>query len=445
MYASLGYNAIKINSKIKKINEYNLDLVLEIDKGSQTKISSINFIGDKKIKDRRLREIIVSEEDKFYKIISNNSLFSEEKINLDLRLLKNYYRSIGYYDVQINSDTATINDDGNVDLIFSIDAGNRYLIKKITTKVDQVLDKKLFSELKKSYDKYIGEYYSPFIIKDLLDDIDELINDNNLQFIEHNVEEVKNENSIEIKFNIFESEKTLVERINIKGNNVTEESVVRSELLLDEGDPFTNINLDKSIAKIKSRNIFNNVTAKVKNGSQDNLKVIDIAVEEKPTGEISAGAGVGTNGGSFAINVSENNWLGKGQKLNFELEIDQESLGGTINYTDPNYNFFGNSINYFLSSSDNDKPDQGYENTIYSSGISTSFEQFKDVFLTLGASASYDDLRTLSTASSSLKKQSGQFSEIAGNYGLKFDNRNRAFMPTKGSVFNFSQSLPFYE
>ena len=191
MYASLGYNAIKINSKIKKINEYNLDLVLEIDKGSQTKISSINFIGDKKIKDRRLREIIVSEEDKFYKIISNNSLFSKEKINLDLRLLKNYYRSIGYYDVQINSDTATINDDGNVDLIFSIDAGNRYLIKKITTKVDQVLDKKLFSELKKSYDKYIGEYYSPFIIKDLLDDIDELINDNNLQFIEHNVEEVK--------------------------------------------------------------------------------------------------------------------------------------------------------------------------------------------------------------------------------------------------------------
>ena len=306
------------------------------------------------------------------------------------------------------------------------------------------MDKKLFSELNKSYDKYIGEYYSPFIIKDLLDDIDELINDNNLQFIEHNVEEVKNENSIEIKFNIFESEKTLVERINIKGNNVTEESVVRSELLLDEGDPFTNINLDKSIAKIKSRNIFNNVTAKVKNGSQDNLKVIDIAVEEKPTGEISAGAGVGTNGGSFAINVSENNWLGKGQKLNFELEIDQESLGGTINYTDPNYNFFGNSINYFLSSSDNDKPDQGYENTIYSSGISTSFEQFKDVFLTLGASASYDDLRTLSTASSSLKKQSGQFSEIAGNYGLKFDNRNRVFMPTKGSVFNFSQSLPFY-
>ena len=88
LYASLGYNAIKINSKIKKINEYNLDLVLEIDKGSQTKISSINFIGDKKIKDRRLREIIVSEEDKFYKIISNNSLFSKEKINLDLRLLK---------------------------------------------------------------------------------------------------------------------------------------------------------------------------------------------------------------------------------------------------------------------------------------------------------------------------------------------------------------------
>ena len=106
-----------------------------------------------------------------------------------------------------------------------------------------------------------------------------LINDN-LQFIEHNVEEVKNENSIEIKFNIFEFEKTLVERINIKGNNVTEESVVRSELLLDEGDPFTNINLDKSIAKIKSRNIFITVTAKVKNGSQDNLKLLTLLLKK---------------------------------------------------------------------------------------------------------------------------------------------------------------------
>ena len=236
----------------------------------------------------------------------------------------------------------------------------------------------------------------------------------------------------------------LVERINISGNNVTNESVIRGELLLDEGDPFTELNLKKSIAKIKSRRIFSDVNSKVSDGSQKNLKIIDIEVEEQPTGEISAGAGIGTNGGQFALNVSENNWLGKGQKLDFAISVSEESLSGRINFTDPNYNFFGNSLNYYASNTKNDKPNQGYENTIVSSGINTSFEQYKDLYATLGVSFTYDDLTTKDNASDSLKKQSGQFTDITGNYGFKYDTRNQVFMPTSGSVIDFSQSLPLY-
>ena len=89
------------------------------------------------------------------------------------------------------------------------------------------------------------------------------------------------------------------------------------ELLLDEGDPFTNLNLDKSVAKIKSRSIFKTLPSKVRSGSEPNLRTIDINVEEQPTGEISAGAGVGTNGGNFVFDISENNWLGQGKKVGF--------------------------------------------------------------------------------------------------------------------------------
>ena len=444
LYSSIGFNFTKIEAKINKIGEDNLDLIIEIEKGSKTKISSIKFIGDKKVKDKRLRDIIASEEDKFWKIISNNTNFTQNLINLDLRLLNNYYKSIGYYNVEINSNSAEINNDANVDLIYSITAGPRYTINKISTNLDTVFDKKLFFDLNKSYKKLIGEYHSPFKIKKLLDEIDELIEKNSLQFVEHNVEETLGDDVIEIKFNIFEGERKLVERINIVGNNVTNESVIRGELLLDEGDPFTNINLEKSIAKIKSRNIFNSVEKTVKNGSSDDLKIIDITVEEKPTGEISAGAGVGTTGGSFAINVSENNWMGKGNKVNFALEVDEESISGQVNYTNPNYDFLGNAVNYFISSKSNDKPDQGFENTIVSAGINTGFEQYKNIFVNLGLSASYDDLRTLDSASSSLKKQSGEFSELAASYGLKRDTRNRAFMPTSGSVVSFDQSIPIY-
>ena len=446
LYSSVGYNNSKVEIKTKNIDKNNLDLLIEINKGQESRIKSISFIGDKKIRDGRLRNIIASEEDKFWKIISNNSKFSEDLINLDVRLLRNYYKSIGYYDVEINSNSATVNNDGKVDLTYTINAGKKFKITKISLNVDPVFDKDKFFSLNKNFKKYIGTFYSPFSIKDLLEDLDELIENQNLQFASHNVEEIVNDeiSGIEIKFNIFESEKTNIEKINIVGNNVTNEDVIRGELLLDEGDPFSQLGLDKSIAKIKSRNIFNSVKSKVENGSTESLKIIEIEVEEKPTGEISAGAGVGTNGGTFAINVSENNWLGQGKKLNFEIEVDEESLSGQINYSNPNYDFLGNSINYFLESTSNDKPNQGYENTTISSGIRTTFEQYKNLFATLGLAATFDDLRTQTNASSTLKKQAGEYSELTGTYGFKYDKRNRSFMPTSGSIVGFEQSLPIY-
>ena len=443
LYSSAGYNNSIVDIKTREVDN-NIDLIIEISRGEVTKISSINFTGNKILRDRRLRDIIASGEDKFWKIISRNTKFSENLINLDKRLLTNYYKSLGYYDVEISSNSAIINDEGNVDLIYSIEAGKRYVIKKISTNIDQVFDKNIFFDLEKSYQKYIGEFYSPFSITILLKDIDEIIENNNLQFVEHNVEEKLDESKgeIEILFNIFEAKKILVERINIVGNNITNENVIRSELILDEGDPFTKLKLDKSISNLKARNIFADVKAETKTGSSNDLRNIEIKVEEKPTGEISAGAGVGTSGGNFAFNIRENNWLGEGKQVDFAIDIDEESLSGRLNFTDPNYDFLGNALNVYISSTGNDKPDQGYENTTVATGISTSFEQYKNVFATLGIDASYDDLRTFDSASASLKKQAGEFSELSGSYGFKYDKRDRKFMPTSGSVYSFNQTLP---
>ena len=444
LYASIGYNFTEVETKIRELDKNNVDLIFEIKRGDLTTISKISFIGDKKIREKRLRDVIASQEDKFWKFISKNTRYSKNLINLDVRLLSNYYKSIGYYDVRVTSNTAEIKGSGNVELTYSIDAGKRYTIKKISTTVDPVFDKNLFFPLNETYKKYAGTYYSPFKIKKLLEELDELIEKNNLQFVEHNVEEKIEGNTIIINFNVFEGEKITVERINIIGNNVTNENVIRSELELDEGDPFTQLSLDKSIANLKSRNIFGEVKSEVVEGSAKNLRVIEINVEEKPTGELAAGAGVGTNGGTIGFNIKENNWLGEGKKIGFDMELDQESLRGTISYTNPNYDFLGNSLSYSLSSITNDKPNQGYENSLISADVSTTFEQFQDVYATLGLSASFDDLTTDDTASNSLQKQSGEFAEISGIYGFVFDKRNRTFMPTDGSILSFNQSFPFY-
>ncbi len=444
LYSSVGYNSSAVEAKVKKIDEDSLDILIEIERGDKSKISTINFIGNKNIRSNRLRDIIASEEDKFWKFLTNNTNFSERLINLDLRLLTNYYKSLGYYDIKVTSNSANLNKSGEIDLVYSIDEGTRYIVNKISTNVDPVFDKKVFFRLNKFYEDYIGQYYSPFKTKKLLDELDKIINDNNLQFVEHNVEETIVGDKINITFNVFEGERILVERINITGNQITNEDVIRGELILDEGDPFTKLSLEKSIAEIKARRIFRDVKYEVADGSKKNLKVINISVEEQPTGEISAGAGVGSSGGTLAFNIQENNWLGEGKIVGLDLEIDEESLQGTLRYTNPNYDFLGNSINYSVSSQKNDKPDQGYENSIVSGKISTSFEQYRNIIASLGLSASYDDLQTTSNASSSLKKQSGEFSEIAGIYGFTFDNRDRAFMPTSGSIIDFGQTFPFY-
>ena len=444
IYASLGYNSTRVNAKVENFTKNRLNLYFFVDKGKKNRIAKINFIGDKKIKDRRLRDVIVSEEHKFWKFISRNTNMNDNNLNLDKRLLVNYYKSIGYYDVQIVSSSVEIEDSNLTTITFNIDAGIRYKVTKISTDVSQVFDKKLFFSLEKSFKKLIGKYYSPFKVKKLLDDLDTLIDDNDLQFVKHSVNEIISGKEIEIIINIEEDQKLLVERINIKGNTVTEENVIRAELLLDEGEPFNNLKLEKSIAEIKARKIFGDVTKKVLPGSADDLKIIDIIVEEAPTGEISAGAGIGTDGGSFAFDVSENNWMGRGIKVSTYIDAGTDRIKGSLNVTQPNYNYTGNDLFYGLSSEKNELENSGYENSVNSVRIGTAFEQYTDIFFSPSLELNHDDLRVNSTGSASMKKQAGTFTDFTGSYSISKDLRDRAFMPTDGSVTSFSQTLPIF-
>ena len=443
-YASMGYNFVQVNAKYEEFSENRINLIIDIDKGEKTKIRKINFIGDKKIRDRRLRDIIASEEYKFWKFLSKNIYYNESNVKLDKRLIKNYYKSAGYYDVQVLSSDAVLGNDSYTTLNYNINAGNRYIITKIFTDVDPVFDKNVFLPLEKNFKKIVGSYYSPFKVKKLLDSLDELISNADMQFVEHSVNEIIEDGDIQVKINIFEGSKNLIERINIKVNTITTETVIRSTLTVDEGDPLNNIKLDKSISKLEAKDIFASVKKVVSDGSGKDLKIIDITVEEKPTGEISAGAGIGTNGGSVALEITENNWLGEGIAVSTSLDVTKESLKGGINVNNPNYNLSGNALNYHLSSTKNDKSSSGYKNTIISSGIGTVFEQYKDIYLAPALSVTMDSLTVDSTASKALKKQAGDFVDLSFLYSIVKDERDRAFMPTSGSIIRFKQVLPVY-
>jgi len=444
IYGSMGFNFTNVEAKIEKFSNNRINLIYFLDKGKKTKITKINFTGDKKIREKRLRDIIASEEDKFWKILSKNTSLNYNNIELDKRLLLSYYRSLGYYDVQVLSNNAEVGKNNFTNLTYTINAGTRYRVNKVSTNVSDGLDKKAFIPLKKNFTKIIGKYYSPLKVKKILDDLDTLVINNDLQFIEHSVNEIIDGDGIEVRINIFESNKLLVEKINIIGNTVTDEAVIRAELLLDEGDPFNSLKLSRSIAKLKGRNLFSSVEEKTSVGSNKDLKIVEISVEEKPTGEISAGAGVGTNGASFAFQISENNWLGRGINVNTSLNMSAETFTGGVSINDPNYKFSGNSINYFVTNSSNDKPNSGYKNNLISTGLGTQFEQYKNIYLSPSLSFNYDDLNVESTASKALQKQEGTFSDLSFDYGISLDNRDRAYAPSSGYISSFNQTLPVY-
>ena len=445
-YKSIGYYTAEVDAMIKELDSETkrIDLIFSVNKGPRSQIEKIYFVGDKKVKDKRLRDIITSEEAKFWKFLTKNIYLSDERIDLDKRLLKNYYLGLGYYDVQILSSKAELKEKKNIELTYTIDAGKRYRIRKIATNIDPVFDKEIFEDLGEEFSKFAGEYYSPFKIQKILKKIDQIIDNNELQFVQHSVSETLNDNTIDIIFKVFEGEKVQIERVNIKGNNVTNDSVIRSELLVDEGDPYSDIKIQKSISNLRSRDIFKTVKHKISPGSSSDLKVIDLTVEEKPTGEIAAGAGVGTQGASFMFSLKENNYLGRGLRVDTSLTTSSEAIRGGIQVSNPNFNYSGNSVYGGLSSTKNDSSDAGYENTITQVNLGTRFEQYDDIYLSTNITAGFDNLTVDNTASDSLKKQAGDFTEFYFGYGIEQDKRDRSFVPTDGHWIKFSQRLPVF-
>ena len=442
-YRHLGFYFSKIDLNVEELNNNRVNLIYKIDKGEKAKIAKIYFLGDKKIKGRRLANIITSQENKFWKFLSQTVYLNKSRIELDKRLLKNYYKNKGYYEVDIKSSNVEYSEGEGFVLTFNIDAGTRYKFGKISLDIDEALDENVFMSLEKDFDKIIGKYYSQSKLTKLIERVDELSELKELQFINHGITETLNNDVVEVELKIYEGKKFTIERINISGNSVTNDSVIRSEMIVDEGDAFSEVLINKSINNLKARGIFGNVEHSISAGSSQDLKVLNIKVEEQATGELSAGAGVGTDGTSFMFTVSENNWLGKGINLSSALNVSEETLSGNIYISDPNYKFTGNRVfgSFNLASSDYTET-SGYESSKTGFGLGTEFEQYKDIYIAPSLTTSYEEIEVESGASNAIKKMDGSYSNIDFLYGITVDRRNQAFQTTSGYRAKFLQSLP---
>ena len=445
-YRQLGFYFVEIDAEIEKLPKNRVNLIYKINKGEKAKISKIFFLGDKKVKDTRLRDIVTSEENKFWKFISRNVYLSESRINLDKRLLKNYYKNRGYYEVEVVSSNVEYSDGEGFVLTFSINAGKRYKFKKITANVSDELDKSAFVSLEEEFTKLAGKYYSSRKLTLLLEKLDKLSEQKELQFVNHKISETLDGDTIDVAISIFEGEKFTIERIDIAGNSVTNDSVIRGELLVDEGDPYSDLLIAKSMNKIRSRGLFAKVEKKIEEGSNQNLKVIKLSVEEKPTGEISAGFGIGTDGTAFLFSVKENNWLGRGVKLTSTLDITETTISGAVGLNNPNFNYSGNSLfgNVSVSSTD-ESVSSSYKSTKSGFSLGTEFEQYENVYFAPSITATLENIDVERTASTSIQNMEGEYNNIDFTYGITYDKRNQGFKPTEGFITQFTQSIPIIQ
>ena len=256
-------------------------------------------------------------------------------------------------------------------------------------------------------------------------------------------ETIIDENKIDFDFKIIDSKKFYVERINIIGNYNTIEEVIRNRFIVDEGDPLNELLFNKSIDQVRTLGIFKKVDTEIVDGSNENLKVINVQVEEKPTGEISLAAGVGTSGSTIGGGITEKNFLGKGINLKTQLEISEESIKGQFVYSKPNFNYSENTLFTSLKSTTTDRlTDNGYKISTAGFSLGTKFQQYENLFFSPELDISLEDLSTNSTATANLKKQEGTYEDFYFNYGLDYDLRNSSFKPTSGNKTSFYQELP---
>ncbi len=442
-----GFYFAELETSIQENQNNSVNIIHNFILGDRAKISEIKFIGNKIFKNNKLRNIIVSEVSKPWKFITPNKYLNESRIKLDVSLLENFFKNKGYYKVLIKSSSAKVVEDNNFVLTFNIDAGSKYFFNKINLNVSDDYKKENFSNFLNIFENLKEKPYSLNSIKKIIKEIDKTALQKEFIFINANYnEKIVNEDKIDIDIYFEETEKYYVDRINIFGNFITEEKVIRNSFIVDEGDAFNKILFNKSINQIKSKGIFGSVTSEILDSKlKNNSKIINITVEEKATGEIFAGAGTGTEGSTISAGIKEKNYLGKGIELDTNLTLSEDEIKGKFSVLNPNFRNTDRSINTTIESTTSDfMTTSGYKTTRTGLKIGTGFEQYEDLFLNIDLSNYYEKLETSSLASTIKQKQEGDYFENLVSYAITLNKLDQNFQPTDGYLTKFSQTLPIY-
>lgn len=442
---NLGYLNNEINSNVIKTSDNKINLFYNINLKNKFKIKRIFFIGNKFYKSSTLKDVIYSSEHGWWKFLSNSTTPTEEVVNYDISKLKNFYLDNGFYDVQINSSSIKIINDRDANIIYSINSGDMYIVNKvILDDISKTLKDIDLLKIKKILDDLNKQIYSKFKIRKAFDLVSDYLAKSNFELsLNMNVIKTNNKN-VELSFVVDElKNKKIINKIIIAGNNITDDFVIRNNISFSEGDYFNTTKLEMAIDNLKSKNLFKKVKSNYEELKGNKID-ITINVEEQPTGEISAGAGAGTDGVMFSGGINENNFLGKGLIVGLNFNIGTEKILGSIKYTNPDFRNSGNSLTNTFFVKNNTLDNASYENKVIGTSSSLTYEFFDKLFLSPGISIDYDSVTANSDASDLIKKREGDFFTSKIFYNISKNTKNRQIHTSEGYTFGIGQDYSVF-
>ena len=336
-YGVQGRLASRVTPRIIRRSDNRVDLVFEISEGDTTEVERVSFLGNQVYSDRRLRRVLETKQAGFLRAFVNKDTLIEDRIDFDKQVLRDFYLSRGYVDFRVNSANAEVTRERDaVFLVVDVSEGQQFSFGDITVTSDvPEADADEFLAALKSKP---GIIYSPTIVEREIERLENLALRLGIDFLRIEPRVTRNDRdlTLDVEYALTRGPRVFVERIDIEGNTTTLDRVIRQQFRTVEGDPFNPREIRRTAERIRALGFFSESDVDVREGSSPEQVVVDVDVTEQPTGSLSLGGSYSVNDGfGISVGLTENNFLGRGQRLSFAIATATESDEYVLGFVEP--------------------------------------------------------------------------------------------------------------
>ncbi len=450
LYRRSGRFAATVEPKVIQLPQNRVDLVFEINEGPVTGVRRINFLGNKKYSAGRLRQEIATKETRFWRFLTSNDNYDPDRLTFDREVLRRFYLERGYADFRVISAVAELTRDGKDFFItFTVDEGERYRIGEVNINTQLAeLDPETLRPLIRFES---GEIYNAELIDDTIDALTFAAGVRGFAFVDvrPRVRRDRDNQLINITFEVNEGPRVYIERIDIVGNTRTLDRVIRRQISLVEGDAFNRVLIDRSKAAIRGLTFFSEVEINEEPGSAADRTVLTVEVEEQSTGELSIGAGFSSTDSIIGdFSVSERNLLGRGQFIRLRVSVSRRRQQVDIRFTEPYFLGRNLAAGFDLFRIRTDFEDEsGFDTDSIGLGLRAGFPLTRFGKISTRYTLRQDDIRVddfscqFGFISLSVCSAAGETTSSILGYTYFYDRRDDPIEPTRGWDFNLSQDV----